>query len=269
MRAASLAEPLDEADHGGKAAHLSRAVRAGLPVPDGFALPFDLVELITRGNDAAIEALKRACAPLAWPVAARSSALGEDSNATSFAGQHLTRLNVCSLPELQDAIVAIMESSHSPSALAYRRRLGITGEPRMGVVVQRLVVPDCAGVLFSRDPLTGAEEIVIEASWGLGEVVVGGLVVPDRYRLTRGGVVLERTAGVKDVVIRPLVQGGTAEMGVATELVCALCLTDGQLAELCTLARKCEDVFGGPQDLEWAFAAGSVSLLQQRALTGV
>src|SRR5688572_5670272 len=130
MRPASLAEPLLEARHGGKAAQLSAALRAGLPVPAGFSLPFDCVEALAALDSAAIAALGQACSAVEWPVAARSSAFGEDSETASFAGQHLTVLNVGSLRELLDAVVAIRESGRSPSALAYRKLIGVPGEPR-------------------------------------------------------------------------------------------------------------------------------------------
>jgi hypothetical protein len=127
---------------------------------------------------------------LAFRLVARSSAVGEDSEQASFAGQHLTRLNLRSEPELVDAVSAIWDSSRSPSALAYRERLGLPREPRIAVVVQELVDADSAGVLFSRNPLDGSDELVIEAARGLGESVVAGLVTPDRVRLRRDGAVV-------------------------------------------------------------------------------
>ena len=131
------------------------------------------------------------------PLAVRSSAVGEDSEEASFAGQHLTCLNVRSAADGVAAVAAIWRSAHSDSALAYRRRLGLTDSPRIAVVVQQLVDADCAGVLFTRNPLDGADELVVEAAWGLGEAVVAGLVTPDRFRVARDGTVLERVAGTR------------------------------------------------------------------------
>jgi pyruvate,water dikinase len=232
------------------------------------ALPVGFVEAVATDQPDAIRKLEESCVTLDGPVAVRSSAVGEDSETASFAGQHLTCLNVRpSLPTLADAVRAIWRSAHSESALAYRQRLGLPSHPRVGVVVQELVVADCAGVLFTRNPSNGADEIVIEASWGLGESVVAGLVTPDRFRIRREGTVLERTSGMKDIAIRILPEGGTQEAEVPDERVHALCLNDARLRKLHALAMRCERTFGGTQDLEWAFAGRTLYLLQRRALT--
>jgi pyruvate,water dikinase len=268
MRPIALVESVDESAYGGKAAQLAAAIRAGLPVPSGMALSFGFVDAVSAGHPTAIRELAEVCATLDGPVAVRSSAVGEDSETASFAGQHLTCLNVRpSPPALTDAVGAIWKSAYSGSALAYRQRLRLPSEPRIGVVVQELVVADCAGVLFTRNPFDGADEIVIEANWGLGESVVAGLVTPDHFRLSREGRVLERTPGTKDIEVRVLPEGGTREAEVPAELVRALCLGDKQLRELHALAMKCEKAFGGAQDLEWAFTGGTLYLLQRRAVT--
>jgi pyruvate,water dikinase len=134
-------------------------------------------------------------------------------------------------------------------------------------VAQELVPAERAGVLFSCNPIDGADELVIEATWGLGEAVVAGLVTPDRFRLSRDGRVLERAIGVKDVAVRPAPQGGTEEMPVPAELVRRACLEDSDLDRLRQLASRCEQAFGGKQDLEWAFADDDLYLLQRRAIT--
>ena len=268
MRPIALVESVDESAYGGKAAQLAAAIRAGLPVPGGVALSFGFVDAVSAGHPTAIRELAEVCATLDGPVAVRSSAVGEDSETASFAGQHLTCLNVRpSPPALTDAVGAIWKSAYSGSALAYRQRLRLPSEPQIGVVVQELVVADCAGVLFTRNPFDGADEIVIEANWGLGESVVAGLVTPDHFRLSREGRVLERTPGTKDIEVRVLPEGGTRESEVPAELVRALCLGDKQLRELRALAMRCEKAFGGAQDLEWAFAGGTLYLLQRRAVT--
>lgn len=197
----------------------------------------------------------------------RSSAIGEDSEGASFAGQHVTILNVRSNAQVVDAVLRVRASAHTESALAYRRTLGVDEAPRVGVVVQRMIEPDCAGVMFTRNPLNGADERVIEASWGLGESVVGGLVVPDNYALDARGNVLRRTAGEKDIALRSAPQGGTIEEAVPDELVSALCLSDDMLARLHDLAVCCESFFGKGLDLEWSFADGTLYLLQCRPIT--
>jgi hypothetical protein len=135
------------------------------------------------------------------------------------------------------------------------------------VVVQSLLDPEAAGVMFTRNPVTGADERVIEASWGLGEAVVSGRVIPDMYRIARSGETLERTPGMKKVAIRSVPDGGTVEEHVPSDLVERLCVDDGQLETLNRLASQCEEVYGSDRDIEWAIAGGELFLLQCRAVT--
>ena len=267
MSLVPLADAHDEAEFGGKAVQLGASIRAGLPVPPGVALSAPLVDAIAAGDPGGVAMLTEVSALVGGPVAVRSSAIGEDSADASFAGQHLTQLNVRDAGVLSDAVSAVWASARSEAALAYRARLGIDGVPKTGVVVQRLLDPHVAGVLFTRNPLDGSDERVVEASWGLGESVVAGSVIPDRFRFTRDGAILERTAGWKPVALRPSADGGVVEEPVAADLVEALCLDDSELAELNELAGGCEQAFGAGRDLEWAFADGTLYLLQCRAVT--
>jgi pyruvate, water dikinase len=269
MKPLPLAEQLEECLVGGKAASLAAATRAGLPVPAGVALPLGFVDAVAAGDSESKHQLAAIFHTLDAPLVARSSAVGEDSEQVTFAGQYLTRLNLRSGPELVDAVLAIWDSARSPSAFAYRERLRLPREPRMGVVVQELIDADTAGVLFSRNPITGSEELVIEAAWGLGESVVAGLVTPDRFRLKRDGAVVERIAGFKDVAVRIDPGGGTRESEVPDQLARMLCLDDRQLAALHALTLRCDEVFGGSHDLEWAFAGERLYLLQRRTLTAI
>lgn len=254
-------------EYGGKALELGRAWRAGLPVPPGWALAPELVEQVARGEAVARVRVKDAFAKLAAPAAVRSSAIGEDGATASFAGQHATVLNVRSGEAVIEAIVTVYESARSPAALAYRRRLGLAGEPRMAVVLQQLVLSECAGIMFTKNPVTQADERVIEASWGLGEVVVAGLVTPDRYRMARGGRILERSPGEKDIAVRWSAAGGTEEVRVEPERVFSPCLDDARLKALEGLAGAVESASPGAHDIEWAFAGGALYLLQRRAVT--
>jgi pyruvate,water dikinase len=268
MTALPLDEVHDDRAHGGKAAQLGAALRAGLPVPPGFALAHEHVDAIVSDDaHGSARYITDAFASLGGPVAVRSSAVGEDGASASFAGQHATVLGVACERTLLAAIRKVRESAHAPSALAYRRKLGLDEAPRMGVVVQRLINADKAGVLFTQNPMTGADERVIEAAWGLGEVVVAGLVTPDRYRVARGGRVLERSAGDKDLAICLRADGGTHETVVDAERAAALCLDDADLAALDQLAARCEAHCTAPQDIEWAFAGRTLYLLQRRAIT--
>jgi pyruvate,water dikinase len=262
-----LVDAADESRFGGKAVHLGSALRAALPVPDGVALAVDLVDAVAAGHPEAAGVCLRAFAAVrGGAVAVRSSAVGEDAARTSFAGQHLTRLNVGE-DALVEAVKDVWRSGRSESALAYRARLGVQSAPRVAVVVQEMVEPDCAGVLFTRNPLDGSDERVIEAAWGLGEVVVAGLVEPDRFRVARGGAVKEVVAGYKDVRIRTLPGGDTEVVGVEEHLRGERCLDDRQLGMLDALAGRCEALFPGAHDIEWAFSGGRLYLLQRRSIT--
>ena len=262
-----IAEALTEAVYGGKAVNLGAAVRAGLPVPPGFALSADAVDLLAAGDPQAASMALDAFDRLGAPVAVRSSAVAEDSPLASFAGQYATRLNVAQRSDLVSAVREVWESGRSEAAARYRRDLGLPGGTAMGVLIQRLVVPDTAGVLFTRGPVTGADECVIEACWGLGEAVVSGLVTPDRYRVGRRGQVLERTPGRKDRMVLPRTSGGTQEVRVPPERVHELCVDDDRLMELHGLASRCEALAGSARDIEWAFADGKLWLLQHRPVT--
>ena len=158
-------------------------------------------------------------------------------------------------------------SANSDSAITYRQKVGLFTRPSVGVVVQTLLNPSVAGVMFTEHPVSGADERLIEASWGLGEAVVAGLVVPDQFRVDRAGQVLQRKAGRKRVAIRSLPNGGTFEEPVAPAQVNQICLADTQLAALGELALQCEKVYGPRRDIEWAFQDGALYLLQCRAVT--
>ena len=191
--AVPLAKARDEAVFGAKAVGLGDAVRAKLPVPPGVALSSAIVEAVAAGEDHAIKAVQRQVGSLRAPLAVRSSCVDEDSAQASFAGQHLTLLNVPAVDDVAPAVREVWWSANSDSAITYRQRVGLVNRPRVGVVVQSLLAPDVAGVMFTRNPINGADERVIEASWGLGEVVVAGRVIPDTFRIARSGEVLERT----------------------------------------------------------------------------
>lgn len=267
MNIVPLPHACDAARFGGKAAELARALTSGLPVPGGFALDAATVEELAAATPADVEPLALALREAGGRVAVRSSAVGEDGLSASFAGQHATILHVVGVPALLAAVRRVWESAHQESVIAYRRKLGIDGAPRIGVAVQTLIDSEIAGVLFTRNPLSGRDERVIEASWGLGEAVVAGHVTPDRFRIARDGTVLERTAGEKDVMIRASESGGTVEVEVEPHKVEQLCLDDAKLAALHALAQRCEADEPSGVDLEWAFVGTRLYLLQRRPIT--
>jgi pyruvate,water dikinase len=262
-----LEKARDDAIFGSKAVGLGKAARGDLPLPPGVALSGEIVEAVASGEERAIKKVTKACRGLSGPLAVRSSAVDEDGAEASFAGQHLTLLNVSSIGELGEAVRQIWWSANSDSAITYRKRSNLFVRPSVGVVVQALLDPEVAGVMFTQNPINGADERLIEASWGLGEVVVSGRVIPDHFRVARSGKVLERIPGRKDVAIRTPAGGGTKEEKVAPELVGRLCVDDDVLAELNRLANRCEQVYGPARDIEWALAGGQVYLLQCRAVT--
>lgn len=262
-----LFEAEDEAEFGGKAVHLGTALRAGLDVPGGYALSHEWVNAVTRKEAPIMAQLEAAFAQMQTPIAVRSSAVGEDSEGASFAGQHATVLNVMTFPQLTAAIDEVVQSGQSSSATTYREKLGVSGAARMSIVLQELFIPEAAGVMFTRNPLNGDEERVIEAAWGLGEVVVAGLVIPDYYRISPTGAILERRVGEKDIELRLLPEGGTEEVDIPEDKIHTRILNDEDLLKLHQLALQCESVYGNNLDMEWGLADNRLVLLQCRAIT--
>lgn len=262
-----LSHAIDEKLYGGKCASLARALQAGLPAPGGYALSVAMVRRLAQGNAAEFPQVMALFAELAPAMAARSSAVGEDSNDASFAGQHLSVLNIMNADAMMTAIVDVYQSARTPEALAYRERMQVAGEPEIAVALQLQVLSESAGVMFTRNPLTSVSERYIEASWGLGEAIVAGLVVPDTFRLSAAGEVLESSAGEKDLMLVAVAGGKVIEVEVEPERIEALCLTPSQLVQLHELADKCQQVYGPDIDIEWAFYQDQLYLLQCRGIT--
>jgi pyruvate,water dikinase len=265
--AVALHKARNAAMYGPKAVGLGEAARGGLQVPPGVALSADLVEAVAAKDARAIAQLAKGIAALQPPFAVRSSTVDEDGAQASFAGQHLTLLNVFAVDEVPDAVREVWWSANSDAAITYRQKIGLFTRPRVGVVVQTLLDPEVAGVMFTENPVTGADERVIESSWGLGEAVVSGLVIPDHVRLDRAGRLLEYQAGRKHIAVRALPNGGTFEEVVPSGRVSQVCLDEPQLQALAGLALQCEKIYGPRRDIEWAFQEGTLYLLQCRAVT--
>jgi pyruvate, water dikinase len=266
-RLVPLAEAAEESAFGGKAVSLGAAIRAGLPVPPGVALGTTMVDRVASGDQSAIDAILASPFVPDGRLAVRSSAVGEDSADASFAGQHATRLNVRK-PNIQQAVHVVWASARTGAALAYRTRKGLPPHPKIATVVQMLVEPVAAGVLFTRNPITGADERMIEASWGLGEAVVSGIVVPDRARLSPEGTMLDFAIGDKDVKIWYDEGDGTTETPVEEALRRIPCVDETNLEALNDLANRCQRVWGPALDIEWALGSdGDIYLLQCRPIT--
>ncbi|HEY7604015.1 MAG TPA: PEP/pyruvate-binding domain-containing protein [Gaiellaceae bacterium] len=207
------------------------------------------------------------------PVAVRSSALGEDSQDATFAGQQETYLWVQGADRVCDAVRDCWVSLYSPPAIAYRARLGADADAAMGVAVQAMVDAEVSGVMFTCNPVSGDRSMVaINASWGLGLAVVGGEVTPDDYlvsKVTRE--VVREHVHSKDVEYVPGA-GGAVRVAVPDDRRDAPCLDRAALDALIETARRVEGYFGAPQDIEWAIARGgelpsSLYVLQSRPVT--
>ena len=262
-----LEDAVEEARFGGKCVSLGFGLRADLPAPRGYALAVDLVSAIASGDEAAKANIARLFAEVAPAAAVRSSAVGEDSVNASFAGQHLTVLNVTDAESMITAIKQVHASAYTAEAVAYRAKMGVEGEPAIAVVIQHQILSEVAGVMFTKNPITHRYERYIEASWGLGEAVVAGMVVPDSFRISSEGNILELVLGDKDVELVAIAEGETIEQEVDQIRQSSLCLNEDQLNSLHRLALDCEAIYGEHIDIEWAFDDEQLYLLQCRAIT--
>jgi len=253
---------------GGKGLSLGRLAVAGLPVPACFCITTDAYR---RCSGASIDSLLQSKLADAYRVlgsglvAVRSSATAEDSAEASFAGQQETILGVQGEAAVKEAVERCWRSLHTERAQAYRQKQGVDEAGlAMAVVVQKLVPAEVAGVLFTRDPLDPAgERMLVEASWGLGEVVVSGRVQPDRFQIGRSkGEVRDRHLGRKTIRVTP-----RGEESVPADQQEQFCLSDAQLAQLAELGRQVEEHSGDARDVEWAYAEGRFWLLQARPIT--
>jgi pyruvate,water dikinase len=284
---------------GGKGASLSELIAAGFSVPPGFvigadayrhfvqatgvaerlaagsavdsipelvletALPEDLSEEITAAYDELVAKSGIACA-------VRSSATSEDGSAASFAGLYETYLNVAGATEVLDRVQRCYASLWSERARSYRARNGIGGDEAMAVVVMGLVQSEVSGIAFTAHPVTGAaDQVVINASWGLGEAIVAGLVTPDSFVIDKTTfALLEREINEKEIAFLPHPSGiGTIETPLDAARATAPSLEDEQAVAVARMAARVEAHYGGPQDIEWAMQGGQLYLLQSRPIT--
>jgi pyruvate,water dikinase len=200
--------------------------------------------------------------------AVRSSATAEDLPGASFAGQQDTYLNVVGAAAILQHISRCWASLFTERAVTYRLRNGFDHRKvHMAVVVQQMVFPHAAGVLFTADPATSNRKITcVEASFGLGEALVSGLVNTDVYHV-RDGDIVAKSVAAKKLAIRALPAGGTREQAIEPALQEQPALTDAQVVQLAQLGRRIEAHFGRPQDIEWCLAGDGFQIVQSRPIT--
>jgi rifampicin phosphotransferase len=288
---------------GGKGANLGALSRLKVPVPAGFVITTPAYETFLAHNrlQHAIDRGLKAAAPAnaiqpsfrvavipddvaqsilaayqelkGGTVAVRSSATAEDLPQAAFAGQQDTYLNIVGDEALLDAVRSVWASLWTERAIAYRKRLGIDQQQvRIAVVVQCMVTAEAAGVLFTANTVTGArDEMIIDASPGLGEAVVSGEVTPDHFVLRKHRLrwrIVERQMGRHEVTIRPRVGGGTERIRASTTISEPV-LSDRALQRLVQLGSRIQRHFGRPQDIEFAWAKDEPFILQARAITAL
>jgi phosphoenolpyruvate synthase/pyruvate phosphate dikinase len=301
----------DAASYGGKSATLGELIAAEIPVPPGFAVSCEAfrlfvseaglgglithaverassgdVDAVNRASHSISEAMHSAAMPAAVrseveeryaalgddvPVAVRSSALGEDSQEATFAGQQETYLWIRGLPQVCDAVRDCWISLYSPPAITYRARLGSSDEPAMGVTVQQMVDAEVSGVMFTCNPVSGDPSMVaINASWGLGLAVVGGEVTPDDYLVSKVTRELVRQNVSPKTVEYVPGESGAVCVEVSEERQTAPALDEEGLSELVEVGKRVERYFGSRQDIEWAIdRGGELFVVQSRPVTGL
>ncbi len=248
----SRLEPDDREAIRGRSAEVREAI-------EGVAIPDDLASAITGS-------LARLGAQGAYAV--RSSATAEDLPTASFAGQQDTYLNVVGPAAILEHISRCWASLFSERAVTYRLRNGFeSSKVAMAVVVQHMVFPEAAGVLFTADPVTSNRAITyVEATLGLGETLVSGLVSPDVYEIHAGDVIVKAVAA-KGMALEASPSGGTVTREVEPERQRQAALSDLQIVRLAHLGRRIEAHFGQPQDVEWCLADDEFQIVQSRPIT--
>ncbi len=292
---------------GGKGANLGEMTKAGFPVPGGFCVTTEsykefinhnhlaefITEMIRDANPDNIheigaklrERIKQSEIPgevkqeiinaIRQPdiyYAVRSSATAEDLPFASFAGQQDTYLNIRGETSLLDAVRDCWASLFTDRAIPYRIQNNIDHDKvQMSVVIQEMVFPEVSGILFTADPVSGHRGIVsIDASYGLGEALVAGLVSPDIYKFEKSmGQIVSKTVAENKLAIMPLEGGGTTKVAITGAESTRQVLDDAQIKSLAELGIAIEKHYGHPQDIEWCLEKGQFYIVQSRAITSL
>ncbi|WNG50438.1 phosphoenolpyruvate synthase [Archangium minus] len=239
-----------------KISKLSGEIRSAI---EGEAIPEDILEDITR-------LLSRLGEENAYAI--RSSATAEDLPTASFAGQQDTYLNIIGKKAILAHISKCWASLFTERAVTYRLQNGFDHRKvHLSVVVQKMVFPQVAGILFTADPVTSNRKVSsIDAGFGLGEALVSGLVNADVYKV-RGGELIDKKVSTKKLAIHALKDGGTKALAIEPERQNKQALTDEQILRLARMGRKVEEHFGCPQDIEWCLVGDEFYLVQSRPIT--
>lgn len=294
---------------GGKGANLGEMTLAGFPVPFGFCVTTEsykefihhnnLSEFIAQVIKAASlenineigEQIREKIQQSAIPekveqeiiksfnklgvdnyYAVRSSATAEDLAFASFAGQQDTYLNIMGEKALLDSVRNCWASLFTDRAILYRIQNKIEHEKvHMSVVVQKMVLPEVSGIMFTADPISGHRKLIsIDASYGLGEALVSGLVSPDIYKYNKSSSVIEnKTIAEKKLAITPIEGGGTKKVEITAEKAASQVLQDSQIKTLAELGIAIEKHYGCPQDIEWCLENDKLYIVQSRAITSL
>jgi pyruvate,water dikinase len=248
------------------------------PPQAGFFASLAGNDSLAEASQALLAALGERSPALAKQYAVRSSALDEDSADYSFAGQYETALGLSSVRDIITATGACVHSADSARIAAYRGASVQEGMPAagdsaarvsaVGVLIQEMVPADRAGVAFTINPLTGANEFVVDASFGLGDLLVSGQITPDQFIVDASCRVSKLTVGSKRLM-SVLTHRGIIRTPVPESLQAKPSLSDGQLQELIAAARACESALGHPVDIEWAVNGNRLFILQARPITAI
>jgi phosphoenolpyruvate synthase/pyruvate phosphate dikinase len=265
---------------GGKAAALARLVPT-LPdaIPSAWVLPSAAArDLLAKASDAeATEwmpelqtAIERALPHHPNGYAVRSSATDEDSAVRSFAGQYETVLAVRDPGDVAEAVLTCVRSGSSDRIRAYRRASGTDDSDgdAPAVLIQGMVAAERSGVAFTIHPVTGARQTVLNANYGLGDLLVSGAVTPDTFVVDELGRIVQTTLGTKRRMT-VLSHAGLEDLPVPEGLRERLCLLDSDVAAVVAAAKACEGQLGFAVDMEWAISRERVFVLQARPVTGL
>jgi pyruvate,water dikinase len=279
---------------GGKGANLGELTMAGIPVPGGVVLSAQAYDLFMERNDiqpkefGSTEVLRDRIRAASLPedvkaelaayyetlgenarVAVRSSATAEDLEDASFAGQQETYLNVRGIENVFSKVTECYASLWGDRAVSYRRNAGYAdAKVSLAVVIQQMIESDSSGVLFTSDPAGAPENVHVNASYGLGEAVVSGIVSPDEYICDRQGNAIKTFTGSKECQI-VYANEGTIKVDVPKEQRSRQVLSAEKLKELVLCGLRIEEHYGRPMDIEWAIKDEKIYILQARAITTV